>query len=164
MALLYTMVKFVVEDEMMRIPKLLMFCAAFIMCCLSITFADEGKDESGKGRESKSYEQCRHDGGGSSYFHRHGYTHLNIPKGHYPSPGECRIWYPNRPAGHQPPPGKCSRLRSQVPPGAWLIRHPEDKSDHVLVDVYDKRRPGLILVTGEFEMGTGVFVRIVINK
>ncbi|RTQ46518.1 hypothetical protein EJV47_21435 [Hymenobacter gummosus] len=27
-----------------------------------------------------------------------------VPRGHYPPPGECRIWYPNRPPGQQPPP------------------------------------------------------------
>ncbi len=47
---------------------------------------------------------------------------INIPKGHMPPPGKCRIWFPGRPPGHQPPPGDCEHLRNQVPPGAWLIR------------------------------------------
>ena len=47
---------------------------------------------------------------------------LNIPKGHYPPPGSCRIWFPDRPAGQQPPPGRCDELHYQVPPGAYLIR------------------------------------------
>ena len=47
---------------------------------------------------------------------------LNIPKGHMPPPGKCRIWYPDRPPGHQPPPGDCNDLQYQVPPGAYLIR------------------------------------------
>src|SRR5919198_945771 len=87
-----------------------------------------------------------------SYFERHGYTRLNIPKGHYPPPGECRICYPARPAGHQPPPMKCDRARSEVPPGAWVIRHPDDDPEHVHVAVYDERRPGSILVTGQFKI------------
>ena len=49
----------------------------------------------------------------------HGY---DVPAGHLPPPGECRIWYPDRPAGHQPPPGICQDLEWQVPPGAALIR------------------------------------------
>lgn len=49
----------------------------------------------------------------------HGYE---VPAGHLPPPGECRIWYPDRPAGHQPPPGSCRALEWQVPPGAVLIR------------------------------------------
>lgn len=43
----------------------------------------------------------------------------DIPPGHMPPPGECRIWYPDRPPGHQPPPGGCGE---RVPPGAVMIR------------------------------------------
>jgi len=47
---------------------------------------------------------------------------VKIPKGHYPPPGLCRIWYPGRPPGHQPRPGPCEELQYQVPPGAYLIK------------------------------------------
>jgi hypothetical protein len=47
---------------------------------------------------------------------------VNIPPGHMPPPGKCRIWYPDRPPGHQPPPGECGELRHRVPPGATLLR------------------------------------------
>jgi hypothetical protein len=46
----------------------------------------------------------------------------NIPRGHYPPPGSCRVWFLGRPPGHQPPPGPCERLQYEVPPGAYLIR------------------------------------------
>lgn len=46
----------------------------------------------------------------------------NVPKGHMPPPGSCRVWHPGRPPGHQPPPGPCDRLQYEVPPGAYLIR------------------------------------------
>ena len=49
------------------------------------------------------------------------YGHTNIPPGHLPPPGECRIWFPDRPPGQQPPPGNCGVLSRQVPPGARLI-------------------------------------------
>lgn len=45
-----------------------------------------------------------------------------IPPGHMPPPGKCRIWFPGEPPGKQPSPGDCKELRHQVPPGAWLIR------------------------------------------
>jgi hypothetical protein len=45
----------------------------------------------------------------------------DIPAGHLPPPGACRIWFPDRPPGHQPPPGPCEALRSRVPRGAQLI-------------------------------------------
>lgn len=48
--------------------------------------------------------------------------HYNIPPGHMPPPGACRIWFPDRPPGQQPPPGDCYDLERRVPPGAVLIR------------------------------------------
>lgn len=48
-------------------------------------------------------------------------AYAEVPPGHLPPPGECRIWYPGRPPGHQPPPGACHRLERQVPPGAVLV-------------------------------------------
>lgn len=35
---------------------------------------------------------------------------VRIPPGHYPPPGHCRLWYPDRPPGHQPPPVRCEQL------------------------------------------------------
>jgi hypothetical protein len=46
----------------------------------------------------------------------------DIPPGHMPPPGECRIWYPDRPPGQQPPPGDCYELQRRVPPRAVLVR------------------------------------------
>lgn len=50
------------------------------------------------------------------------YDEVNIPRGHWPPPGKCRIWFPDRPPGHQPKPGKCKKLRDRVPAGAYLVR------------------------------------------
>jgi hypothetical protein len=46
---------------------------------------------------------------------------LRVPKGHYPPPGECRLWYPGRPPGHQPPPAKCEQLLGHVPRGTFIL-------------------------------------------
>jgi len=47
---------------------------------------------------------------------------VDIPKGHYPPPGSCRIWVPGVPPGQQSPPGSCAELSRRVPPGAVLVQ------------------------------------------
>lgn len=172
--------------------RLTRLCFIMLTFALTTVYADDWKDESGKGKkgkdEKKWHEQDKRDrdrydfgrwgrdrederweryddryrygnDDPRSYFRRHGYTRLNIPKGHYPPPGECRIWYPGRPAGHQPPPGNCDRLYSSVPPGAWMIHRPDWDRDRVYVNAYDPYRRGRVLVTGEFSIG-GALLRI----
>jgi hypothetical protein len=45
-----------------------------------------------------------------------------IPYGHYPPPGECRLWYLDRTNGDQPPPRRCDAFVT-VPSNAVLIDH-----------------------------------------
>lgn len=142
----------------MRVSLLMMISAALTIGAGSAP-GDEGKDESGQGRRP---EHARpHQDGRGSYFEEHGYTRLNIPAGHYPPPGECRIWYPDRPPGHQPPPFKCG---DRVPAGAWLLHHPPDLPNAVHVTVYEPGRPGVIRAVGEFQIGSGAFIRVVLNR
>jgi hypothetical protein len=44
---------------------------------------------------------------------------VDIPPGHYPPPGHCRLWYPGRAPGQQPPPVRCDQLRVQS--GAFIL-------------------------------------------
>ncbi len=141
--------------------KLLVFMAAIISISVApVLTADEGKDESGKQTQSRDNYSHRNLPG-NSYFHEHGYTRLDIPEGHYPPPGECRIWYPDRPAGQQPPPFKCG---SAVPAGAWYIQHQDGAQDVVEVTVYEPGHPGVIRAIGEFNIGSGVLIRVVLDN
>jgi len=102
--------------------------------------------------------------GVNSYFRRQGYDQIIIPAGHYPAPGECRIWHPDRTPGEQPPPGSCERLRRTIPPGALLIRHPKDDPRHVHIIAFDEQRPGIVRAVGKVEIGSGELVRIIMDR
>ncbi|WP_417909599.1 hypothetical protein [Candidatus Electronema sp. PJ] len=152
----------------MNTQRLMKICSvAAVCCCFSAVCADEG---SAKGNEDKYHylkknphkeqnpprEEQRHEEGRGSYFQEHGYARLNIPTRHYPRPGKCRIWYPDRPADRQSPPVRCG----QIPlPGAWLIQHHKDRPHHVQVTVYEPKHPGVVFTIGEFEIRSGAFLR-----
>ncbi len=46
---------------------------------------------------------------------------IHIPPGHYPPPGQCRIWRPGVPPGLQSRPGNCHELERRVPTRAYLV-------------------------------------------
>ena len=58
---------------------------------------------------------------------------VDIPPGHMPPPGHCRVWYPGEPPGHQPPAGKCSALEPSAPDGAWVLYRPDGQKRVVRV-------------------------------
>jgi hypothetical protein len=90
----------------------------------------------------------------------HGYGNLDIPPGHLPPPGECRIWYPGVPPGQQPPPGNCYDLAPQVPLGAWLIYGPGGGHEDTLrVHVYDDHSPRVVISVRYYNFETGRFLR-----
>jgi hypothetical protein len=57
----------------------------------------------------------------------------DIPDGHRPPPGECRIWDPALPPGQQSRPGDCADLWELVEEGQFLIRHDEGEHRYPLV-------------------------------
>ncbi len=65
--------------------------------------ADSWKDESGKGFDKRRSNEDGQYGRGERERRRTG----EIPRGHQPSVGECRMWYSGVPAGQQPPPYRC---------------------------------------------------------
>jgi len=92
--------------------KVLGLTAAFSMVLaawVGSAQADTSKDDSGRGRERGGY--SRYDRGGLDFDREPRRSRrsaaVQIPHGHLPPPGECRIWNPRLPAGHQSPPYRC---------------------------------------------------------
>jgi hypothetical protein len=68
-----------------------------------------------------------------------------VPKGHYPPPGKCKIWYPNRPPGHQPPATSCNNLyRVRLEPGAFILHGDRAYDADYNWREAERRRPGTI--------------------
>ena len=68
-----------------------------------------------------------------------------VPKGHYPPPGTCKIWYPNRPPGHQPPATSCNKIyRTKLEPGAFILHGDRAYDADYNWREEERRRPGSI--------------------
>ena len=85
---------------------------------------------------------------------------LGIPADEIPSPGECRLWLPDRPASEQSAPGLCSIVQRSVPAGAWVLHRSPDKTNEVAVNVYRSKWPKTIAETRYFDYWTGRFLRV----
>ena len=83
---------------------------------------------------------------------------LHIPPGHFPPPGQCRVWVPGTPPGKQARSGDCATLAQQVPTGAWLLTRPADGSKHVEVSIYDEKKPGVVIEVQIYTADSGEFV------
>ncbi|MES9818515.1 MAG: DUF4382 domain-containing protein [Candidatus Thiodiazotropha sp.] len=72
---------------------------------------------------------------------------VNIPPGHLPSPGECRLWMIDEPPGRQSPPGDCELLEEQITDVSVLVDHGGVVSDryHPLMEV-----DALVIELGDF--------------
>ena len=95
---------------------------------------------------------------------KHGHDHpaparLNIPPGHFPPPGKCRVWHPGGPPGHQPAPGLCSVVEHDVAPGDWLIYRPTNDKKVVRVSFYDSRSPRVRIAIRIYDYRTGEYLR-----
>jgi hypothetical protein len=83
---------------------------------------------------------------------------LKIPPGHFPPPGQCRVWHPGAPPGHQPAPGSCSAVEQHVGPGDWLIYRPTSDKKVVRVSFYDDRSPRVRVAIRVYDSRTGEFL------
>jgi len=84
---------------------------------------------------------------------------LKIPPGHYPPPGQCRVWLPDRPPGRQPPSASCRAARGPIPPGAWVIYRPTKDKKVVEVTAYDEVKPEVVVWVRVYDAKSGAFLR-----
>jgi len=66
---------------------------------------------------------------------------VHVPPGHYPPPGQCRIWYVGVPPGHQPRPSDCGSLVRRVPRGAFLLYNEKAWDTEYDWRSYDRSHP-----------------------
>jgi hypothetical protein len=77
--------------------------------------------------------------------HVRGPRKLNgVPPGHYPPPGQCRLWYSGRPPGHQPRPTACRNLAGRVPPGAFVLHNGRAWDADYDWRAHARRQPGSV--------------------
>lgn len=62
----------------------------------------------------------------------------DVPPGHLPPPGECRVWYYGVPPGHQPPPTDCATARREAARRGGRVIYGDDRRDDRWED--DRRR------------------------
>ncbi len=81
---------------------------------------------------------------------------LKIPPGHFPPPGQCRIWIPGQPPGHQPTASACHELHGDIPPGAWVLYRPWNSDKKVIeVTAYDDAAADVVAWVGYFDARNG---------
>lgn len=84
---------------------------------------------------------------------------LDIPPGHLPSAGECRVWIPGTPPGRQPRnSGECAAITREAPAGSWVVYRPATDRRFIYVRVVDAQRVGVIVVVRVYD-DRGKFLR-----
>src|SRR5437899_1138982 len=86
---------------------------------------------------------------------------LEVPPGHLPDPGECRLWYPGISPGRQPRPRSrpCEEIAQIAPAGSWIVYRPNYDRRLAYVRVVDERRPGIVIRVRIFDLETYRLVR-----
>ena len=86
---------------------------------------------------------------------------LDIPPGHLPEIGECRLWIPGLPPGQEPRPKSraCAGITGIVPAGSWIIYRPSDDRTVVHVRLIDERRAGVVIRIRIFDLDSKRLLR-----
>lgn len=86
---------------------------------------------------------------------------LDIPRGHLPDAGECRVWIPGTPPGQQDKTKSraCDGIAADAPAGSWIVYRPMAHVRHIHVRVVDPYRAGVVVRVRIFDIETSQLVR-----
>src|SRR5688572_5512304 len=84
---------------------------------------------------------------------------LKVPPGHFPRPGECRLWFPDRPPGQQPHAGSCMGLGRIAPAGTWILYRPANDKKILHARVIDPKKDGVVVVVRVYDARKGTYLR-----
>lgn len=84
---------------------------------------------------------------------------LKVPPGHFPKPGECRLWFPDRPPGQQPAPGSCVGLGRIAPAGTWILYRPTSDKKVIHARVMDPKKDGVVIAVRVYDSKKGTYLR-----
>ena len=82
---------------------------------------------------------------------------VGIPHDFIPSPGWCRVWYPDRFPNEQPAPERCLEI-FDVPTGARVV-YGGAMIKTYRIEEYDPQNPGVVNKINYFELESGRFLR-----
>ena len=82
---------------------------------------------------------------------------VGIPHAYIPSPGKCRIWYPDRSPDAQPAPERCLEIIN-VPVGTRVV-YGGAMIKTYRIEEYDQLDSGVVNFIDYFELESGRFLR-----
>ncbi len=84
---------------------------------------------------------------------------LDVPPGHIPGVGQCRIWIPGRAPGRQAPVRNCEGIEAEAPAGSWILSRSAENRRLVRVAYVHRSRAGEVVRKVLYEASTGRFIR-----
>jgi hypothetical protein len=84
---------------------------------------------------------------------------LDVPPGHLPAPGMCRVWVPGKPPGHQAEARSCRNIERTAPAGSLIVERSGTDRNTVHVRVVDERRPGVVVLMRVYQIRGDKVVR-----
>jgi hypothetical protein len=80
---------------------------------------------------------------------------LGVPPGHFPPPGQCRVWMPGVPPGKQAACVPCNSIDGDVPLGALVLHRPSKEKGVVQVMEYDGVTTSMIVSVAWYDAVDG---------